>query len=120
MQTALARWAVLLIMMIAGLCARAEDPLLGMAVEVDIPPQQLATALIALSRQAGIQLQMPSEIVAGLRTGGARGAMTLSAAFEKLLDGTPLTFHSAGTRTIGIQHRHDRDLRDNVRQGDQP
>lgn len=120
MQISLTRLVASLIMMIAGICARAEDPLLGMAVEVDIPPQQLATALIALSRQAGIQLQMPAEIVAGLHTGGAHGAMTLNDAFAKLLDGTTLTFRSAGTRTVGIQHRHDHDLRDSVRRRDQP
>jgi iron complex outermembrane recepter protein len=106
MQTRVTRLAAPLIMMLASVGARADDSLLGMTVDVDIPPQQLETALIALSRQAGVQLQMPAEIVAGLNTSGVHGPMTLNDAFVTLLEGTALTFRSAGTKTIGIQSAH--------------
>lgn len=106
MQTRVTRLAAPLIMMLASAGVRADESVLSMKVDVNIPPQQLETALIALSRQAGVQLQMPTEIVAGLNTSGVRGPMTLNDAFVKLLDGTALTFRSAGTKTIGIQSVH--------------
>jgi len=103
MHTRLTRVTAPLIMMLAGAGAQADDSLLGKMIDADVPPQQLASALIALSRQGGVQLQMPAEIVAGLHTAGVHGAMTLNDAFARLLADTPLTFRSVGAQTIGIQ-----------------
>ncbi len=72
-------------------------------VTVDIAAQPLDTALIELSRQAGVEVLMSSETVQGLQSGGASGTMPLAEALTRLLQGTGLGYHAAGAKTISIQ-----------------
>jgi len=82
--------------------ACAEDALLDRTVHVDIPPQQLTSALIQLSKQAGIQVLMSADAVSGVATQGVHGDMPLGAALGTLLGGTKFGFHAAGVNTIGV------------------
>lgn len=45
-------------------------------VTVNIPPQELSTALTALAEQANLQVLYASELVRGLTTIGVRGTVT--------------------------------------------
>jgi iron complex outermembrane recepter protein len=94
--------AVAFMLAMSGVTARAADSLLAKTVNVDIPAQQLTSALIALSKQAQIQVVMSSDVVDGLRTQGVRGQMELRTAIAELLQGTKLGFRPAGINTIGV------------------
>lgn len=72
-------------------------------VELDIPAQDLDTALTALADQAGLELLYASGQVAGLRTRGAVGSYTPEAALGRLLAGTGLTYRFTDARTVTIE-----------------
>lgn len=75
---------------------------LGKMVTVDVPPQKVSTALIELSKQAGVQVIMPGTELDKLETQGVHGQMTLGEALSKLLQGTPLRFHETAPNTITV------------------
>jgi outer membrane receptor protein involved in Fe transport len=58
--------------------------------------------VLALSRQAGIQVLMPTLSVDHLRTLGAKGQMPLQQALSRLLAGTGLSFRVVDARTVTI------------------
>ena len=86
-----------------SLYAQSAGAELSRTINVDIGPQKIATALIQLSHQAGIQVLMPGAAVDNLRTAGVHGAMTVEQAVKKLLEGTSLGFRSVGPNAIGIE-----------------
>lgn len=90
---------------IAGLtdsrCATADE--LDNAVDIHIPAQHLADALIALARQTGLQIMMAADELDALQSAGAEGHMTPRAALATLLSGTPLHYREVGERSIAIQ-----------------
>ncbi len=94
--------AVVLVLTLIGAGAQAAEALLAKKVTVDIPAQRLTSALIALSKQAEIQVVMSSDVVDGLRTEGVRGEMPLGDAIAALLQGTKLEFRTTGANTIGV------------------
>ncbi|MHC9084789.1 TonB-dependent receptor [Luteimonas sp. RIT-PG2_3] len=71
-------------------------------IDVDIPSQALTSGVLALSRQAGIQVLMPTLSVDHLRTLGAKGQMPLQQALSRLLAGTGLSFRVVDARTVTI------------------
>ena len=80
-------------------------PLLEAQARLDIPAQPLATALMALGRQADVQILTASAAVAGQRSPGAAGTLTVRAALARLLDGTGLDYEVIGARTVVVRQR---------------
>ncbi len=72
-------------------------------VTVDIPPQSLQDALIALSRQAGVEVLMSADTVRGIDSLGATGEMTLEDALQQLLAGTAMGYVATGDKTLSVQ-----------------
>ena len=79
-----------------------QSQVLEKTVRVDVPAQKVSTALIELSKEAGIQLLMPGKSLDKFATPGVRGQMSLRAALTELLRGTRYEFHQIGENTIGI------------------
>lgn len=67
------------------------------AVAFDIAAQSLASALMTLGRQAGLQVAVDPPAVAGRSSAGVRGTMSVELALQTLLAGTGLTFQISGT-----------------------
>lgn len=70
--------------------------------ELDIQAQPLGSALIAFSRQSRLQIFVDQALVAGKSAPAVRGALTPSAALDRLLVGSGLSyrFKRGGTVTI--------------------
>ena len=73
------------------------------SVVVHIPPQSLASALVELGSQTGVQVMTDAVDVQDLSTAGVRGRMTLSAALRTLLRGTHLRFVDAGRDSVAVR-----------------
>jgi outer membrane receptor protein involved in Fe transport len=71
----------------------------------DIPAQSLDTALLAYSRQSGLQVVSSSPAIARKATSGVQGVKTPREALQALLRGSELSFVSAGDRTVTIVNR---------------
>lgn len=69
---------------------------------IDIPPQNLATALEQLSRQSGTDLVYRPEQVRAYRTQGLMGTFSAEAAVRKLIQGTPLTLSTDSSGALLI------------------
>ena len=67
-----------------------------------IPPQALATALIAFGQQANVQVLTAGGMVDAVRSRGVDGECTVAAALDRLLQGTDLgySFVDAGTVVV--------------------
>lgn len=63
------------------------------SLQFDLPAQNLADALRAVARRAGLELYVPSAIVSGLSAPALHATLTPSQAFARLLDGTGLSAH---------------------------
>lgn len=66
----------------------------------NIPAGDLPSALVNLSRQTGLQLLYPSELVTGLRTKGIQGTFTPEDALHELLEGTGLEYRFSDAKTV--------------------
>lgn len=100
-----------LVLALAVPCARgaapapAPAPLLSTQTRFAIPAQPLPGALMALGRQADVQVLAAGAAVADQRSPGARGELSLSAALARLLDGTGLDYEVVGARTVVVRRR---------------
>lgn len=72
-------------------------------VTVDIPPQELSTALAAFADQTQLQLLYASELVHGLTTKGVVGTVTPQDAVRQLLEGTGLQHTFTDGKTVTLQ-----------------
>lgn len=70
--------------------------------QLDIPPGNLSSALIELSKQTGLQIMMPSGPFKALESTGLKGNLAIKEAMEKLLEGTGYGYHATGSRTITV------------------
>ncbi len=59
----------------------------------DIPSGDLKAALTAYTNQAGVQLLFSGEAMQGMRTRGAKGALSSDEALSRILSGTGFTAH---------------------------
>jgi iron complex outermembrane recepter protein len=75
---------------------------LSSAVEVNIAPQPLASAILQLSAQTRVQIMTAGADVRELSTVGFSGRMTLAEALQKLLLGSGLSFKLIGEDTVGL------------------
>ncbi|BCA52867.1 ligand-gated channel [Nitrospira sp. KM1] len=69
----------------------------------DIPAGDLETALLNFSRQSGIQLLYPSELVAGIETQGLQGSYAPEEALGVLLGASGLAYRFSNPKTITLQ-----------------
>jgi len=74
-------------------------------VDVDIPAQPLADALVAFSRQTRIEFFISSDLAAGKRSGPVSGAMTPQTALQRMLAGTGMTYRFTNANTVTITNR---------------
>jgi hemoglobin/transferrin/lactoferrin receptor protein len=97
-----ATFASVLALMAGSIASTPADAQPATPVTVDIPSQQLGTALTTFADQAGLRLLLPSGMVAGRSSPALSGTMTREAALTRLLAGTGLSwqFTQAGTVTI--------------------
>lgn len=71
-------------------------------VVLDIPAQSLEFALLKLSEQSGVQIQMASSDVPELQVAGLSGRMPVSKALASLLNQTGLSYQVVGESTVAI------------------
>ncbi len=71
-------------------------------VRFEIPAQPVATALLAFSEQAGIQLIMATEVAEGIQSHAVTGEMGRSLTLAMLLEDTGLSFEFSGPNTVTI------------------
>ncbi len=72
-------------------------------VSLNIPPQELSTALAALAEQANVQVLYASELASGRMTKGVVGTMLLEEAVRQVLEGTGLQHVFTNARTVTLQ-----------------
>jgi iron complex outermembrane receptor protein len=70
-----------------------------------IPSQPLSSALMALGRQADVQILASSTAIAGRRSTGTSGTLKVEAALAHLLKGTGLDYEVIGRRTVVVRQR---------------
>ncbi len=68
----------------------------------DIESQPLSSALLAFGRQARLSVLAPSEFVSGKMAPAVRGDLSASAALERLLEGSGLTFQFVQANAVRI------------------
>lgn len=72
-------------------------------ISIDIPSQDLSTALTALAEQTNLQVLYASELAGGRMTKGAVGTMTPEEAVQRLLEGTGLQYAFTDAKTVTLQ-----------------
>lgn len=70
---------------------------------VNIPPQELSSALTALASQTDSQLLFASDALQGARTEGVSGSYTSEEALKRLLKGTKFTYRTTDSNTFTVQ-----------------
>jgi iron complex outermembrane receptor protein len=96
------RGSLLSTLLIATL-ARAGD--LNGKVPLDIPQQNLSSALTALAKQADLQILFSQELVAGLRSNAVTGSLSGAEALQRLLADSTLEYVVNGADTVVIRQR---------------
>jgi len=84
------------------LALHASAVLAGPTSSIDIPAQQLSSALRALASQAGVQLVFTSETVGTAQSAAVKGEMDVEAALQQLLAGSGLEFRLEGERNYVV------------------
>ncbi len=72
-------------------------------VSLNIPPQDLSTALAALAEQANVQVLYASELAGDRLTKGAVGTMSLEEGLRQVLEGTGLQYVVTDGKTVTLQ-----------------
>lgn len=80
----------------------AKSALLDTQLWADIAPQDLSSAVISISKQAGVQVVMPAAKLDRYAAASLHGRMSLRDALAQLLRDTPYRFRQAGANTIVI------------------
>src|SRR3546814_4419878 len=77
---------------IAPFAVAAAQEAQGAPVDIRISSGSLSSALMALGREAKVQIVFTPDSVEGRKSKGVRGRMTVDAALTRLLDGSGLSF----------------------------
>ena len=72
------------------------------AVALDIPAQDLNSALVAFAGKAGVQLSYDPGSLQGLRSGAVSGSMSPAQALDRLLAGTGIAYSFSATNTVTL------------------
>jgi len=83
----------------------AADDALATTRQIQIPAEDLQSALQTLSRLTELQIIYVSEDVAGINTTGLRGKLSAIEALRSLLSNTDLTYELLDARTVSIMPR---------------
>ncbi|WP_339768201.1 TonB-dependent receptor [uncultured Paraglaciecola sp.] len=75
---------------------------LNKSIEFNIPAQSLDAALLAFSKQSGVQLAVQTNIIEGVNIQGVMGQKMSSEALSALLSNTGLTYTIIGDDTVAI------------------
>lgn len=70
---------------------------------VNIPPQELSSALKTLAGQTNSQLLFATDALQGVRTEGVSGSYTSEEALKRLLKGTKFTYRTTDSNTFTVQ-----------------
>ncbi len=70
---------------------------------VNIPPQELSSALKTLAGQTNSQLLFATDALQGVRTEGVSGSYTPEEALKRLLKGTRFTYRTTDANTFTVQ-----------------
>ncbi|MGQ0618831.1 MAG: TonB-dependent siderophore receptor [Panacagrimonas sp.] len=74
---------------------------------LDIPPQDLQSALVEMAATTGVQLLYSSDVTRGLESRMLRGRYTPETALARLLEDTGLSFRYTAPDTITIERVHE-------------
>ena len=97
-------WLFVVIALVPTLCWTASSAFAQSgALELDIPPQELSSALKIFAEQTNLQLLYASEVVEGRRTTGLLGTFTTEEALTMLLANTGLTYTFTDANTVTLQ-----------------
>ncbi len=81
----------------------SEEAQLSRTVAFNIAPQSLASALMALGRQGGLQVVVDAPAVSGLLSSGLTGSMTVEPALQQVLAGSGLSYRFTNANTVAIE-----------------
>lgn len=70
---------------------------------LSIPPQNLASALVAFSRQTRVQIVIDQALASGKSSPGVSGALAPAAALSRLLAGTGLTYRFTNATSVSVE-----------------
>ncbi|MEM9240124.1 MAG: TonB-dependent receptor [Pseudomonadota bacterium] len=73
------------------------------ASDIDVSAQSLRGALTELSRETGLTIGAPTDLVDGIASDGVSGTMTAQQALTQLLQNTDLTFSTFGNDGVVVQ-----------------
>ncbi|WIO73916.1 TonB-dependent receptor [Porticoccaceae bacterium LTM1] len=79
------------------------------ALEIDIPEQNTATALVELASETDVQIIVPRNLGTNSRSKAVSGNLTIESALDKLLEGTNLTYRFVTENMVVIQEKEDDD-----------
>src|SRR5580704_4304112 len=85
-----------------GLCSIACALDMNAERQFDIPPQNLTTALVEFSRQAGVAVVSATKEVNRFESPGVRGRLSVKAALRALLSGTNLNVRTTESGAIAV------------------
>lgn len=100
-------WSVTSALVLLGIQGEvvAQQAAAARELPLQIEAQALGPALQELARQSGVQIVFFSRLTEGLSTQGLAGNFTVSAALERLLAETGLTFRDLGGQTFEVGPR---------------
>jgi len=100
--------------LVACLCpgsASAQTPAAAkvdnLRVSFDIPPQALASAVVAFAEQSGVQVFFDRSTLAGLHSQGLKGQHSVPEALALLLKGLPVKHQMLGQRQLNLERLPD-------------
>lgn len=73
----------------------------------DIPPQALASAVVAFAEQSGVQVFFDRSTLAGLHSSGLKGQHTVPDALALLLEGLPVKYQMLGQQQLNLERLPD-------------
>ncbi len=94
---------VVMLCLLAGIRPGSAAADLSSKIWFDIPPQQLASALLKYSVQSGVQVTSSANVVEDMVSAGIVGAFVARDALDKLLAGSKLTYEVVDAYTIAIR-----------------
>ncbi|WP_166422039.1 TonB-dependent receptor [Paraglaciecola sp. 20A4] len=96
------RLSIVVSALIPALVFAVDASELDKSIEFNIPAQPLNAALLAFSKQSGVQLAVQTNIIEGVNISGIVGQKVTSDALSTLLDNTGLTYTIIGDDTVAI------------------
>lgn len=101
------RYPKVFVLILLSSCFTAQADELDQIREFHIGAQALDAALIEFSEQAGVQLMVPTALVAGLQSSGVTGEYAANNALTLLLAGNDLTFQAIGEDTVAVSKTNE-------------